>query len=348
MGYPNVGKSSVINTLRTKRVCGTAPVPGETKVWQYVTLTKRVFLIDCPGVVYHRTADTDTDAVLKGVVRVENLDGDSVGDHIGAVLARVDPAALRRAYRVDAWEGADDFLARLARRSGRLTRGGEPDTATAAKMVLMDWQRGKLPYYTDPPARPGEETEEGGAKKKGAKRAGAAAAALPVPSEAVTAEDAETEAGASAAAARAAAVAVVEGLAAVAAEQAAPGSALPQQAGFFGGDGEGDEADVVSEDEEEEAAGTGDDDDEDDAVAASSSGDESDGYGDGGLSWDAVLHAVRAGGEEEEEGEGEEEEEEAAAAPAAAGHPPPPPRAHGGPRPAKRQAKGKAPAGRKR
>ena len=177
MGYPNVGKSSVINTLRTKRVCGTAPVPGETKVWQYVTLTKRVFLIDCPGVVYHRTADTDTDAVLKGVVRVENLDGDSVGDHIGAVLARVDPAALRRAYRVEAWEGADDFLARLARRSGRLTRGGEPDTATAAKMVLMDWQRGKLPYYTDPPARPGEETEEGGAKKKGAKRAGAAGAA---------------------------------------------------------------------------------------------------------------------------------------------------------------------------
>ena len=76
----------------TKRVCGTAPVPGGTKVWQYVTLTKRVFLIDCPGVVYHRTADSDTDAVLKGVVRVENLDGDSVGDHVAAVLARVAPA----------------------------------------------------------------------------------------------------------------------------------------------------------------------------------------------------------------------------------------------------------------
>jgi nuclear GTP-binding protein len=32
VGYPNVGKSSVINALRTKKVCVTAPIPGETKV----------------------------------------------------------------------------------------------------------------------------------------------------------------------------------------------------------------------------------------------------------------------------------------------------------------------------
>lgn len=48
-------------------VCKVAPIPGETKVWQYITLTKRIFLIDCPGVVYHST-DSETDIVLKGVV----------------------------------------------------------------------------------------------------------------------------------------------------------------------------------------------------------------------------------------------------------------------------------------
>lgn len=32
IGYPNVGKSSVINTLKADRVCKTAPIPGETKV----------------------------------------------------------------------------------------------------------------------------------------------------------------------------------------------------------------------------------------------------------------------------------------------------------------------------
>lgn len=73
VGYPNVGKSSVINTLRSKKVCKVAPVPGETKVWQYITLTKKIFLIDCPGVVYNGTTDSETDTVLKGVVRVENL-----------------------------------------------------------------------------------------------------------------------------------------------------------------------------------------------------------------------------------------------------------------------------------
>ncbi len=51
--------------------CGA--IPGETKVWQYITLMKRIFLIDCPGVVHAGQADSDTALVLKGVVRVENL-----------------------------------------------------------------------------------------------------------------------------------------------------------------------------------------------------------------------------------------------------------------------------------
>lgn len=94
VGYPNVGKSSVINALRTKKVCKTAPVPGETKVWQYITLMKRIFLIDCPGVVYHRAAGSESDAVLKGVVRVEGLE-DATG-HVAAVLQRIKPEYLVR------------------------------------------------------------------------------------------------------------------------------------------------------------------------------------------------------------------------------------------------------------
>jgi nuclear GTP-binding protein len=83
VGYPNVGKSSVINTLRTKKVCKAAPIPGETKVWQYITLMKRIFCIDCPGVVYNKTEDTPTDLVLKGVV--------SAGRRSAWPLQRVQP-----------------------------------------------------------------------------------------------------------------------------------------------------------------------------------------------------------------------------------------------------------------
>jgi ribosome biogenesis GTPase A len=74
------------------QVCKTAPVPGETKVWQYITLMKRIFLIDCPGVVYHRTNDSESDAVLKGVVRVEGLE--DATQHVQAVLDRIKPEYL--------------------------------------------------------------------------------------------------------------------------------------------------------------------------------------------------------------------------------------------------------------
>jgi nuclear GTP-binding protein len=152
IGYPNVGKSSVINALRTKKVCVTAPIPGETKVWQYVNLTKRIFLIDCPGVVYHDTADSDTDAVLKGVVRVSLLE--DAWEHIPDVVARVKPDYLRRAYKVQSWESPEDFLQQVARLTGRLLKGGEPDLNTAAKMVLYDWQRGRIPFFAPPPQLP--------------------------------------------------------------------------------------------------------------------------------------------------------------------------------------------------
>lgn len=148
VGYPNVGKSSVINTLRTKNVCKVAPIPGETKVWQYITLTKKIFLIDCPGVVYG-SSDTETDIVLKGVVRVTNLH--DATEHIGEVLQRVKKEHLTRAYKIKEWEDENDFLTQLCKLSGKLLRGGEPDLMTAAKMVLHDWQRGKIPFFVPPP-----------------------------------------------------------------------------------------------------------------------------------------------------------------------------------------------------
>lgn len=67
-------------------------MPGETKVWQYITLMKRIFLIDCPGVVYHGTNDSESGAVLKGVVRVEGLE--DATQYVGAVLERVKPEYL--------------------------------------------------------------------------------------------------------------------------------------------------------------------------------------------------------------------------------------------------------------
>ena len=147
IGYPNTGKSSIINTLRSKKVCKVAPIAGETKVWQYVTLMKRIYLIDCPGVVYP-SAETDTEKVLKGVVRVELVQNPE--DYISSVLERVKPEYIKKTYKIEEWTDHVDFLEKLSRRSGKLLKKGEPDIATTAKMVLNDWQRGKLPFYVVP------------------------------------------------------------------------------------------------------------------------------------------------------------------------------------------------------
>jgi nuclear GTP-binding protein len=156
IGYPNVGKSSVINTLRRKKVCPVAPVPGETKVWRYITLFKKIFLVDCPGVVYP-TADSESDIVLKGIVRVENLEEPI--EHIPALVDRVRADHLAKTYGIDKWTDALDFVEQFARKSGRLLKGGEPDMNTVAKMMLNDWLRGKIPYFVPPP-QPTEEEQK--------------------------------------------------------------------------------------------------------------------------------------------------------------------------------------------
>ncbi|KAL3473576.1 NUC091 domain-containing protein [Aspergillus californicus] len=172
IGYPNTGKSSIINTLRKKKVCTVAPIPGETKVWQYITLMKRIYLIDCPGVVPPSQTDTPEDILLKGVVRVENVENPE--QYIPAVLKRVQPRHLERTYGIKDPADPIEFLSILARKGGRLLRGGEPDLDGVAKMVINDFLRGKVPWFTPPPFNPGEkegiEGREGRLGEMGRKR----------------------------------------------------------------------------------------------------------------------------------------------------------------------------------
>jgi nuclear GTP-binding protein len=149
IGYPNTGKSSVINTLSKKAVCKSAPVPGETRVWQYITLTKRIYLIDCPGIVYDADNDGDTELVLKGVARAEKLKEPDF--YVEAILQEVKPEVLQEVYGVGPFIDCDDFLRKVAIKLGRLLKHSEPDTVAAAKRILLDWQIGQIPHFKLPP-----------------------------------------------------------------------------------------------------------------------------------------------------------------------------------------------------
>ena len=52
----------------SKKVCNVAPLAGETRVWQYVTLIKHVCLIDSPGICPPHPNDYDQDILLRGSV----------------------------------------------------------------------------------------------------------------------------------------------------------------------------------------------------------------------------------------------------------------------------------------
>lgn len=154
IGYPNVGKSSVINTLRGKKTCNVAPIAGETKNWQFVTLMKRIYLIDAPGIVPPDRTATPEDILLRGAIRTEKVENPA--QYIPAALARVKPHHLARTYGIKEWKDEVDFLESLARSSGRLLRGGEPDLDAVARKILDDFLRGKLPWFSPPPAGDGE------------------------------------------------------------------------------------------------------------------------------------------------------------------------------------------------
>ena len=148
VGYPNVGKSSVINSLKKQKCCKAAPIPGETKVWQYIALTKRIYLIDCPGVVYEE-GQSEMDRVLKNVVRAEKIEEPMI--FIQGILDRTNHEILKKIYKIESWIDTEDFVKQCAKKYGKLVKGGEPDYKATAKIILLDWQKGKIPYYVEPP-----------------------------------------------------------------------------------------------------------------------------------------------------------------------------------------------------
>ncbi len=158
VGYPNVGKSSIINALKRSRAVGVSPRPGFTTTMQEVVLDRNVRLLDSPGVVFD-----DKTALLGNCV-----DADSIDDPIppvDALLQRCKPESLMMTYNIPAFPQGNTmmFLAMVAKSYGRVLKGGIPDKIGAARSVLKDWNQGKIPYYTIPPKNAEPDVAKGGA-----------------------------------------------------------------------------------------------------------------------------------------------------------------------------------------
>ncbi|KAI0820870.1 P-loop containing nucleoside triphosphate hydrolase protein [Trametes gibbosa] len=155
VGYPNVGKSSLINSLKRSKACAVAAQPGHTKELQTVQLERGLRVIDSPGVVFD---DDDFDdgkssrknnILLRNVVKVEDINDPIV--IVEEILGRTDPAVIKKLYNVEEFSSPLEFLTMLALITGRLLKGGTPDILAAARQILSDWNHQKIPYFSTPP-----------------------------------------------------------------------------------------------------------------------------------------------------------------------------------------------------
>ncbi|PSN51437.1 Guanine nucleotide-binding protein-like 3 [Blattella germanica] len=157
VGLPNVGKSSIINSLKRSRACNVGATPGVTKNMQVVQLDSKIKLLDSPGIVFASSSDgaySDAAIALKNAVRT-----DSLSDPITpatAILQRANKAQIMELYNVTDYTTPQEFFSMLARRKGLFLKGGIANATAAARSLIEDWNRGKIRYYTLPP----EEKEE--------------------------------------------------------------------------------------------------------------------------------------------------------------------------------------------
>merc|ERR1719220_3176662 len=149
VGMPNVGKSSLINSLKRSRACQTGATPGVTKAMQEVQLDSKIKLLDSPGLVLASGNMSDASVALRNAIKVETLD-DPVTPVV-AILGRVPRPHIMLQYGIGTFTDTAEFLAKLAIQMGKLKKGGVPDRTMAARIVLGDWNTGKIKYFTHPP-----------------------------------------------------------------------------------------------------------------------------------------------------------------------------------------------------
>ncbi len=144
LGYPNTGKSSLINSLKQKKSAGTGSTPGFTRGLQKIRISKNIYLLDTPGVFPFMQKDEVRDALInvKDYRKVKDPEGVALG--ILEKAYKKDPKIIQDLYNIKAQEDNEETLILIAKRFNWLVKGGKPNIDQTARKIIQDWQRGKL------------------------------------------------------------------------------------------------------------------------------------------------------------------------------------------------------------
>ncbi|KAJ5637507.1 Nuclear GTP-binding protein NUG1 [Penicillium lividum] len=177
IGYPNVGKSSVINALTARlnkgssNACPTGAEAGVTTSLRSVKLDNKLKLIDSPGIVFPsangKTTKKSKENEQARLVLLNAIPPKQIEDPIPAVnllVKRLSASENLIGKMLEVYgithlfptngDKTTDFLIQVARKRGRLGKGGVPNIESAAMTVINDWRDGRIQGWANAPVLP--------------------------------------------------------------------------------------------------------------------------------------------------------------------------------------------------
>ena len=143
IGYPNTGKSSVINLiLGRKEIARTSPESGFTRGIQSLRLSESVYLLDSPGII--PLAEMSTEIVKLAKIGVSTFDRAKDPGLVVYELMKQHPGLFEKFYGIYTQGDSEMLLEELGRKNGMLLKKGEIDVERAARVILKDWQKGNI------------------------------------------------------------------------------------------------------------------------------------------------------------------------------------------------------------
>ena len=151
-GIPNVGKSTLINTLKGKRAAATGDEAGVTRVEQRITIADDFYLYDTPGVLWPRiiVAQSGYHLAASGAVGRNAFDDQEVALELLNYLRTPYAGLLEARYQIAGAQDMsdEDLLDAIGRRRGALQAGGRVNLQKAAELVIHDFRSGAMGRIT--------------------------------------------------------------------------------------------------------------------------------------------------------------------------------------------------------